>query len=166
MSRVIRVNDDAFSEQTGDWEPIPVGTKLKSTVFDIKESVTGPNAKNPGAPQFMFTAKVTEDGPYKGREVAYNYIPLDPEAGNAWALTAFAEAVGWPSEKGVGVTVPDDLTEVLGTEFVAKFGQQASQKINEATGKPYINNRVTGYQHISKAVSKPVAGEKVGWENL
>lgn len=140
MARVIKVGESAFSS---DFTPIPVGTKLKVSVFDITEGVTGPNSQNPGSPQFVFTAKVTEEGEFAGREIRYNYISLDPNAKGAWALVAFAEAVGWPTEKGQGVSVPDDLTEVLGTEFIAKIGQTTGQDGN-------IYNRVTGYAPLRK----------------
>jgi hypothetical protein len=159
---IIKVNEDAFG---GDFEPIPVGTKLQVSIFDIEDTVTGPNSKNPGQRQAVFTAKVTEDGQYKGREIRYNYIPLYADAGNAWALVAFAEAVGWKTEKGKGVDVPDRLNGLLGVEFIAKIGQSASQKINENTGLPYMNNRVTGYAKLS---GKPqeATSEKLSWDEL
>jgi hypothetical protein len=154
MARVIKVGEDAYGN--GEFAPIPVGTKLKVAVYDIEESVTGPNSQKPGTPQFMFTAKVTDDfqwvdpekGPQnaKGREIRYNYITLDPDAKGAWALVAFANAVGWPTKDGV--ELPDNLKDVLGTEFVAKIGQTQSQKTDPNTGKPYMNNRVTGYAKI------------------
>jgi len=162
MGRVIQVNPDAFGD--GEFEPIPTGTKIKVAVFDIEEGVTGPNSQKPGTPQFVFTAKVTEDGPYKGREIRYNYITLDPNAKGAWALVAFAEAVGWRTSKDKGVELPDDLRDVLGTEFVARIGQVNSQKVNPTTGQPYVNNRVTGYQKLKASDSKPK--EQVGWDEL
>lgn len=156
--RVITVGDEALGN-SGSFAPIPTGTKLRVAVYDIEESVSGPNSKKPGSAQFVFNAKVTEDytwvdpekGPQnaKGRELRYNYIPLDPGAGNAWALVAFAEAVGWkvdPTAKSV--SVPGNLREVLGTEFIAKIGQTQSQKTDPATGEPYVNNRVTGYAKV------------------
>lgn len=148
MARVIKVGTEAFGN--GSFEPIPVGTKLRVAVFDIKEGETGPNSKKPGSPQFEYTAKVVEDGPYKGRELRYNYVPLDPEASNAWVLVAFAEAVGWKTSKEEGVEVPDDLSDVLGTEFLARIGQRTSQKIDPETGKPYINNTIQGTQKIKE----------------
>lgn len=164
MARVIKVNEEAFGN---DFEPIPVGAKLKVAVFDIKEGVTGPNSKNPGSPQFEYTAKVVEDGPYKGRELRYNYVPLDPNSGNAWVLVAFAEAVGWPTSKEDGVSVPDDLSDVLGTEFVARIGQSASQKTNPETGKPYINNTIRGTQKLAKGGTTPKApGSEVDWNQV
>lgn len=156
--RVITVGEESFGNN-GSFAPIPNNTKLKVSVYDIEEGVSGPNSKKPGAPQFVFNAKVTEDyswvdpekGPQnaKGRELRYNYIPLDAGAGNAWALVAFAEAVGWPVDaSNKSVTVPENLREVLGTEFVAKIGQTQSQKIDPETGQPYVNNRVTGYAKV------------------
>lgn len=159
MVRVIRVGDDAVS--SGDFEPIPVGTKLKVALFDIEET-TVKSGENAGKPQFVFTAKVTEDGQYKGREIRYNYITLDPSAKGAWALAAFAEAVGWKVTKNDGgegwnVELPDNLSDALGTEFTAKIGQTNSQKVNPNTGKPYVNNRVTGYAKLKAGGSTPAA---------
>lgn len=160
MVRSIRVGGDAVGNS--DFTPIPVGTKLKVAVFDIEETVTGPNSAKPGSPQFVFTAKVTEDGEYKGREIRYNYITLDPSANGAWALAAFSDAVGWPVVKDGDewdIQIPDNLSDVLGTEFIAKIGQTNSQKVDPNTGKPYVNNRVTGYAKIKAggAPSKPTA---------
>jgi hypothetical protein len=162
---VIQVNEKAFEGQ-GEYEPIPVGTKLRVSVFDIDKTVTGPNSTNPGKDQFVFTAKVTEEGAYNGREIRYNYIPLYPEAGNAWSLVAFAEAVGWKTEKGKGVDVPENLKSVLGTEFLAKIGQTNSQKINPATDKPYVNNRVTGYAKLSGKPTPKPDDEQVSWDDV
>lgn len=159
MVRVITVGDDAVG--SGSFEPIPVGTKLKVALFDIKEGVTGPNSKKPGSPQFEFTVKVTEDGQFKGREIRYNYITLDPAAAGAWALAAFSEAVGWKvtkAEEGEGwnVELPDNLTDALGTEFIAKIGQTSNPaKVNPETGKPYVNNRVTGYAKLKAGAGLP-----------
>ncbi len=167
MVRSIGVDDKAL-EGTGDYQPIPEGTKLKVSIFEIKEGVTGPNSKNPGKPQFEYTAKVTEDGEFKGRELRYNYVPLFAGATNGWVLTAFAEAVGWKIDKDTKtVEVPDDLTEVLGTEVIAKIGQRESQKINPNTNKPYINNTVTGVRKIRSGgggITEP--SEKKGWDSL
>lgn len=166
MVRNIQVNPDAFGN--GEFAAIPVGTKVAVSVFDIKEGVSGPNSKNPGAPQFEFTAKVTGDFEWddvekghqsaKGREIRYNYIPLDPNAGNSWALVAFAEAVGWPTDKEAGVSVPDDLRDVLGVEFTAKIGQSTGQNGS-------IYNRVVGYQKLGKGGSTPTAETK-DWTKL
>lgn len=165
MVRSIAVDEKALSG--GDFEPIPDGTRLRVSVFDIKEGVTGPNSKNPGKPQAEFTVKVTEDGPYKGREIRYNYLPLFAGAGNAWFLTAFAEAVGWNINKDdKTVDVPDDLTDVLGTEFIARVGTQESNKINPNTNKPYVNNRVTGARKIKQGGGITEPAEKPGWDSL
>lgn len=168
--RIIQVGDDAYGN--GTFGPIPVGTKLRVSVFDIEETVTGPNAKNPGSPQFVFTAKVLDDFPFtyvdpdsgeeseqnaKGREIRYNYITLDPKAAGAWALVAFAEAVGWKTEKGKGVSVPVNLKEVQGTEFLAKIGQNKGQD-----GKMY--NRVTGYAKVNPGT--PVTPVTQSWETV
>lgn len=159
MARVIKVGEDAFGS---DFTPIPVGSKLKVSVFDIKEGVTGPNSQNPGSPQFVFTAKVTEEGEFAGREIRYNYISLDPKAKGAWALVAFAESVGWPTSKENGVELPDDLTEVLGTEFIAKIGQTTGQD-----GNTY--NRVTGYAPLRKGgvpATPPAEKAAKSWTEL
>ena len=106
---------------------------------------------------------MTEDGEFKGRELRYNYVPLFAGASNGWVLTAFAEAVGWKIDKDTKtVEVPDDLTEVLGTEVIAKIGQRESQKINPNTNKPYINNTVTGVRKIRSGGASAVQGSKIG----
>lgn len=162
MARIIPVGDDAFS---GDFSPIVAGTKLKVAVFDITEGVSGPNSKTPGSPQFVYTAKVTDDtevqfqdgkvGSAKGREIRYNYVTLNPNSAAAWQLTAFASAVGWEAEKGKGVSVPDNLSDVLGTEFVAKIGVQTGQDGN-------VYNRISGYAKLGSSTSKaaPAAAEQ------
>lgn len=155
----VKVNEKAF--ETNEFHPIPVGSKVKVSVFDIKEGVTGPNSKSPGMKQFVYTAKITEDFEFpwsddqgnsgtqnaKGREIRFNYIPLDPNAGNAWALVAFAEAVGWAASKEQGVDVPDDLTDVLGTEFIATIRQSKGQD-----GKTY--NQIGSTAKIGKGGTK------------
>lgn len=166
MARVIAVDEKALS---GDFEPIPDGTRLEVSVFEIKEGVTGPNSKKPGSPQAEFTVKVTEEGPYKGREIRYNYLPLYAGAGNAWFLTAFAEAVGWNINRETKeVTVPDDLSEVLGTKFIALIGTSESNKINEATGKPYVNNRVKGARKIkgTGGITGGAPAAEAAWNSL
>lgn len=166
MVRSIGVDDKAL-EGTGDFQPIPDGAKLRVSVFDIEETKvkSGPNA---GKDQAVYTVKVVEDGEFKGREVKYNYIPLFAGAKNGWVLTAFAEAVGWKVDKDTKVVeVPDNLKEVLGTEFIAKFGQVESEKINPNTNKPYVNNRVTGTRKIRSGgggITEPA--EKKGWDQL
>lgn len=162
MGRVVQVGEEAFGST--DFEPIPAGTKLQVSVFDIEET-TVQNGENVGKPQFVWTAKVTEEGEYKGREIRYNYVPLFAGAKNEWVLVSFAEAVGWKTSKESGVEVPDNLRDVLGTELVAKFGVTTSQKINPDTGKPYLNNRVNGTAKIKEGKGTPKA-EKKGWGDL
>lgn len=171
MARIIGVGDEAFSG--GEFAPIPAGTKLRVSVFDVKETVTGENSKTPGQPQFVFTAKVQDEfewvdperGPQraKGREIRYNYIPLFKGAGNAWALVSFAEAVGWKTDSKTGnVEVPDNLSDVLGVEFIAKIGAQAGQD-----GKVY--NRVTGYAKLGGKTSGSATAEapaKKSWGDV
>ena len=170
--RVIQVGDDAYG--SGVFHPIPIGARLRVSVFDIEETVTGPNSKKPGSPQFVFTAKVVEDYEFsgvdpdtgvsytenaKGREIRYNYISLDPAAAGAWALVAFAEAVGWKTAKGEGVTVPENLKTVLGTEFIAKIGQSNGQDGN-------VYNRVTGYQKAKVGGGGVPETKPKGWGDL
>lgn len=166
MVRVITVDEKAL-ESSGSYEPIPDGTKLRVTLFDIEETVVA-NGDNKGKPQAMYTAKVVEDGEFKGREIKYNYVPLFAGAKNGWVLTAFAEAMGWKIDKETkSVSVPDNLQDALGTEFIAKFGTTESQKTNPETGKPYINNRVTGVRRIKGAtgITDPAVQEK-SWKDL
>jgi hypothetical protein len=166
MVRSIGVDDKAL-EGTGDFQPIPDGTKLRVSLYDIEETVVA-NGDNKGKPQAMYSVKVVEDGEFKGREVKYNYIPLFAGAKNGWVLTSFAEAVGWKVDKDTKtVEVPDNLKDALGTEFIAKFGTTESQKINPNTNKPYINNRVTGTRKIKSggAITEPAA-EKPAWDKL
>jgi hypothetical protein len=165
MVRSIGVDDKAL--EGGNFEPIPDGTKLRVSLFEIEET-TVQNGDNKGKPQAMYTVKVTEDGPYKGREVKYNYFPLFAGAKNGWVLTSFAEAVGWKVDKDTKVVeVPDNLADALGTEFIAKFGTTKSTKVNPETGQPYINNRVTGTRKIKAgagAITEPA--EKPAWDKL
>jgi len=165
MARSVIVGDKALEGQ-GEYEPIPNGAKLRVSVYDITETKikNGPNA---GQPQAEFTVKVTEEGQFKGRELKYNYLPLFGDANNAWFLVAFAEAVGWDIDKDTkAVSIPDDLREVLGTEFIAKIQQVESQKINPATGKPYINNRVNGARKIKSGGGITDPAEKPAWDKL
>ena len=178
-TRIIPVGDEALGG-SNSFGPIPTGLKLAMTVFDIEETVTGAQAKVPNKPQFIFTGKVTEDYAFDyvdpethltskqnalGREIRYNYIPLFSEAGNAWALVAFAEAVGWPVTKNADgkpeVAVPVNRKEVLGTPFIGKVGQSQG-----ADGKIY--NRVNGYQKIGKGGGGKAAeaAPKKSWKDL
>lgn len=167
MVRSVGVDDKAL-EGTGDFQPIPEGAKLRVSLYDIEETVVA-NGPNKGKEQAMYTVKVVEDGEFKGREVKYNYVPLFSGATNGWVLTSFAEAVGWKVDKDTKtVELPDNLKDALGTEFIAKFGQTESQKVNPNTGKPYINNRVTGTRKIKSgggAITEPAA-EKPAWDKL
>jgi len=165
MVRSIGVDDKAL-EGNGDYAPIPTDAKLRVSIFDIEET-TVKNGDNKGKPQFTYTAKVVEDGEFKGREIRYNYVPLFAGAKNGWTLTAFAEAVGWKVDKETKtVEVPDNLKEVLGTEVIAKIGQTESQKINPETNKPYINNRVTGVRKIKSGGGITEPAVKKGWDQL
>ena len=161
MVRVINVGAENIGR--GEYKLIPTGTKLRVSVYEIEESLTGPNAKYPGEPQIVYTAKVTEEGEFKGREIRYNRVPLHSKGNDAFKLSTFADAVGWAVDEEEGaISVPDNLNEVLGTEFLARIGQQPSTKINEETGKPYINNTVTGTLPLGKARPK-AAEEAVKW---
>lgn len=167
MVRSIQVGEKALESQ-GAYEPIPQGAKLRVSVFDITETTVKKEGPNKGKPQAEFTVKVTEEGPYKGRELKYNYLPLFAGAGNAWFLVAFAEAVGWEIDKDTkAVQIPDDLSDVLGTEFIAVIQQTESQKINPDTNKPYINNRVNGARKIKAGAGGITdAAEKPAWDKL
>jgi len=165
--RVIAVGDDSFGN--GEFAPIPAGTKLRVSVFDIEEGVTGPNSKNPGSPQFVYTAKVTQDFSWvdpekgkqnaKGREIRYNNVPLASGVGNEWVLTSFAQAVGWKAEKGKGISVPENLKEVLGTEFTATIGHSTGND-----GKVY--NRITRTAPASKDGGGTETPTVKSWDQL
>lgn len=169
MVRSIAVDDKAL-EGTGDFQPIPEGARLRVVLYDIEET-TVQHGDNKGKPQAMYTVKVVEDGEFKGREVKYNYVPLFAGASNGWVLTAFAEAMGWNIDKETkSVEVPDNLRDALGTEFIAKFGQTESTKVNPNTGKPYINNRVTGTRKVRATtggggITDPAPTQK-SWRDL
>lgn len=147
--------------ESSTFTPIPVGTKLKVSVFDISR-VPVKNGPNAGKDQLDVTVKVTEEGEYFGREIRYNKLPLYAGKG-AWALTAFAEAVGWETSKDAEghtlVDVPDNLQEVLGTEFIGKIGQNTSNKENPETGQKYINNQLSGYAKLGTGGAKPAAAK-------
>jgi len=162
MVRVINVGAEAL--ERGEFKLIPTGTKLRVALYEIEEGVTGPNAKYPGEPQITYTAKVTEEGEFKGREIRYNRVPLHNKGNDAFKLATFADALGWPIDDETGdISVPDNLNESLGTEFVARIGQQKSNKINEATGEPYINNTVSGTLPLGKLRTKTAEEKKVTW---
>lgn len=166
MARTIAVDEKAL--ESGSFEPIPDGTKLRVVIYDIEET-TVKSGDNKGKPQAMYTVKVVEDGAYKGREVQYNYVPLF-SGNNAWVLTAFAEAVGWKVDReNKSVEVPDNLKDVLGTEVIASFRTEPSQKLNPETGKPYINNRVKAVRKIRAGGEVPGGGgdsTKKSWTEL
>ena len=144
MGRVIPVGDAAFGDS---FEAIPVGTKLKVAVFDISETAVK-SGENAGKPQLVVNFKVTEEGPYLGREIRYNNLPLYDGKG-AWALVAFAEAVGWATSKETGVDVPDNVSDVLGTELIIKVGIRSDQQGN-------VYNRSAGYHKAGTGTTKPV----------
>lgn len=157
----IKVGDKAFGN--GAFEPIPTGTRLRAVVFEI-DQVKVKGGENAGKDQLQVTFKVTEEGPYKGRELRYNNVPLY-DGKSAFVLVTFAEAVGWKVSKEEGIEVPDNLNSVLGTEISVKVGQRASQKVNPETGEPYINNTAGGYQKVRAQAEKPAA-EKPTWGNI
>lgn len=154
MARTIGVGDEAFGG--GNFTPIPVGTKIKVSVFEIEET-TVKNGENAGKPQFVWTAKVTEEGPFQGRELRYNYVPLFAGAKNEFVLVTFAEAVGWKAAKGSGVEVPDDLNDVLGTELIVKVGQRTDPDKTNDDGTPVIYNTVRGTFPLGKGGGTPAA---------
>lgn len=162
---MIQVGDKAFGN--GAFEPIPTGTRLKVSVFEF-EQTTVQNGDNKGKPQLVVTFKVTEEGAYKGRELRYNNIPLYGDGKNAFVLVTFAEAVGWKTEKGSGVDVPDDFSSLLGTELSVKVGQRASTKTNPETGQPYINNTAGNYAKLKAGapVENDAAKPKMTWGNV
>lgn len=149
MARTVTVNKD---EIKSDFELIPAKTRLKATIYEIDEKVTGPSSKNPGSEYFNYTAKITDDQ-YTGREIKYNYVPLEPGAGAMRGLADFSRAVGWPVEGSgseVRFELPDDLSEVLGTEVMITVSVQKSNKLDE-NGEPYLNNRVSRIESLRKA---------------
>lgn len=157
MGRVIQVGEEAFK---GDFELIPNGTKLRMSVYDI-DVVPVKSGANAGKEQIDLTVKVTEEGPYRGREIRYNKLPLYDSKG-AWSLVAFAEAVGWKTEKGQGVEVPDNVREVLGTEFIGKVG------VGQPDQQGRVFNRVNGYQALKGGSTPAPAEEKAAksWDEL
>lgn len=168
MVRVINVGSEALEKRGGDYKLIPTGTKLKVSLYEVEETVTGPNAKvGPGKPQLVYTAKVTEEGEFKGRELRYNYVPLHGEGGGQWKLVTFADALGWPVDDEGNVSIPEahELNQYLGTEFVARVGQSKSNKVNPETGEPYINNNVQGTLPLKAYKPKAPEAEKpkVSW---
>jgi hypothetical protein len=168
MVRVINVGAEA-AKGRGEFKLIPSGTKLKVAVYEVEETVTGPNAKvGPGKAQLVYTAKVTEEGEWKGREIRFNYVPLHGEGNDGWKLVTFADAVGWEADDEGNVQIPDNVTDILGVEFVARIGQSKSNKINEATGEPYINNTVNGTLPLKSYKPKTPEAEKpkVSWDKV
>lgn len=167
MVRVINVGAEAVAGQ-GEFKLIPAGTKVKVALYEVEETTTGPNSKFPGEDQLMYTAKVTE-GEFKGRELRYNYVPLHGKGNDGWKLATFAEAIGLPVDTEGNVELPDvgGFNEYLGTEFVARVGQQASRKINPTTGQPYMNNTVTGTLPLKawKGETPKAEQPKVSWSN-
>lgn len=144
MARVVNVGKENVR---GEFKLIPTGTKLRVTLYEVEETVTGPNAKvGPGKAQLVYTAKVVEDGEFKGRELRYNYVPLHGEGNDGWRLTTFAEAIGLNVSEDGEVELPDEgaWNPYLGTEFIARVGQQTSTKVNPETGEKYINNTISG----------------------
>lgn len=168
MARTVVVDEKALEQ--GDYTPIPDNTKLRVVIYDIDET-TVKSGDNAGKPQAMYTVKVVEDGPYKGREIQYNYVPLF-SGKNAWVLTAFAEAVGWKVDREAkSVEIPDNLKDVLGTEVIASFRTEESTKVNPNTDKPYINNRVKAVRKIRAGGGGDVPGgggdsTKKSWTEL
>lgn len=167
----IPVNPEAF-EGTGEYAVIPNGSKVRATIFEIERGQAGPNSKNPGMPQAVYTVKVSEDFEFthtnedgstkqvnaKGREIKYNYIPLDGSVKHGWQLVAFAEAVGWETDPTRGVNVPENLMEVLGTEVTVQLEVTPDQKDPK---KKY--NKV---RRISKAGPAAKAAAKPAWNEL
>jgi hypothetical protein len=153
----IKVGDEAFGN--GEFKLIPAGSKLRMSVFDTEvTTVKSESSPNKGSKQLVVTAKVTEDGEFKGREIRYNNIPLYYSEKNAWVLVTFAEAVGWPVDlKDKSVDVPDNFQGILGTEFVGTVGQRTGQN-----GTTY--NTVSRYA----VLSEPVEGEttKTSWSDV
>lgn len=168
----------------GFFPPIPTGSKLEATIFDIVEGVTGPNSKKPGTPQFNYTAKITQDFEYEainpatgavgrynaaGREIRFNYVPLDATANNAWNLYAFGEAVGWKIEEGTdangkptkSIEVPDNLNDVLGTKVTIQVGVSSYEK----DGETFVNNRVSRITKAGKSAAAP-ATQAASWDSL
>jgi len=170
MVRVINVGSEALEKRGGDYKLIPTGTKLKVSLYEVEETVTGPNAKvGPGKAQLVYTAKVTEEGEWKGRELRYNYVPLHGLGGDQWKLVTFADALGWEVSDEGAISIPEahELNKYLGTEFVARVGQSKSNKINEATGEPYVNNNVAGVLPLAAYKPKEAKAEtpKVSWSS-
>jgi len=149
----IKVGKEAFGNSL-----IPTGLKLKMSVFDfdVQEVQSGDHQ---GDPRLQVTAKVTEDGEYKGKEIRYNNIPLYSDKKTDWVLGSFAEAMGWAVDKESGdIDVPDSFQSILGTEFIGKVGQRTNQ-----SGSTY--NTVNGYAPVSAGGEKPQP-KKASWGDV
>ena len=158
MGRVINVGSEAY--KGGDIKPIPHGTKVQATVYAIEE-VAVKSGDNAGKPQLDVTFKVQAPGEsYNGREIRFQKIPLyDSPA--AWKLVTFAEAVGWKAENGKGVTIPDNLQEVLGTQLTIKVNEDAPNQ------KKQVFNSVGGYAKAdTTGGSVPAATAAPSWGAL
>jgi hypothetical protein len=157
---IIKVGTEAFGN--GEFKPIPTGLKLRMSVFDfdVAQVRSGDNA---GSDQLVITAKVTEDGEFKGREIRYNNIPLYHDKRNAWVLASFAEAVGWKVDKETGdIDVPDSFQGILGTEFVGKVGQRTSPTNGN------IFNTINGYAKLGAPTGggEAPAPKKASWGDV
>jgi hypothetical protein len=152
----IKVGKEAFGNSL-----IPVGLKLRMSVFDFEVGQVG-SGPHQGEDRLQVTAKVTEDGEYKGKEIRYNNIPLYSDSKTDWVLAAFADAMGWKVDKDNGeIDLPDSFQSILGTEFVGKVGQRT----NAQNGNVY--NQVNGYAPLGKGGGggQP-APKKASWDQV
>lgn len=104
------------------FEPIPDKTVVEASIYEISLTKTGPNSKNPDQPQLEIKFKVTEEGKYQGREIAYQRFPLYLN-GAAWKTAQLFKAAGVPvTENGDVDFDPENPESIQGKIVRIKVG--------------------------------------------
>jgi hypothetical protein len=155
MSRVVQVGEAAY-EGSGEFKLIPAGEKLPATVFNIEE-VPVASGDNAGKPQLNITFKV-QGGEFNGREIRYQKIPLYDGAA-AWKLVTFAKALGLPSDKDKGISLPDNIQELVGKPLMIKL---SIQKDNKGIDR----NQVSGFGPLDDSAVSAAAPSAPSWSSL
>lgn len=159
MGRVINISNENRGS-SGDFKPIPHGTKVIATVFRIEE-VAVKGGQNAGKPQLEVDWKV-QGGDHNGREIRFDYIPLY-DGKSAWKLDTFAEAVGWNKDANGNVELPDNLQSTLGTPAEIRVTEKTPDAQNR------IFNGVGGYAKASGSAANEAASSSSAtpsWSSL
>lgn len=146
------VLDLSEDDLTSRRKPLPIGTLLRLSVYDVDLTHVKKEGPNKGKPMYKFTFKVLGEGVGKGRQFDV-YAPL-------WSgafFTAFRifRALGFETPKPPAAgertqfKVPGK-SKLLGRVLGAKVSKHEQSDRTDDDGNPFINERLGAYMSAEK----------------